>query len=88
MIRGISRNIIEVTETGSQYYDRALLVIKPEYASAQHELLEREAKRLLNEMGAPSMLQKHKGRWKKVLFACVFALLGAGISLMFVLPLL
>lgn len=88
MIRGISRSVIEVTETDSVYYDRALLVIKPEYASAQHELLEREAKRLLNEMGAPSVLQKNKGRLKKVLFACAFTLLGAGSSLILVLPML
>lgn len=88
MIRGISRSIIEVTETDSLYYDRALLVIKPEYASAQHDLLEREAKRLLNEMGAPSALQKNKGRLKKALFACAFTLLGAGSVLIFVLPML
>ncbi len=88
MIRGISRSIIEVTETGSQYYERALLVIKPEYASVQHELLEREAKRLLNEMGAPSALKTRKSHWKKILFACAFTLLGAGSSLIFIVPLL
>ena len=44
MIKGINRSIIEVLDTGSVYYERALLVIKPEYASAQRELLEQEAK--------------------------------------------
>ena len=46
MIKGINRSIIEVLDTGSVYYERALLVIKPEYASAQRELLEQEAKKL------------------------------------------
>ena len=30
MIKGINRSIIEVLDTGSVYYERAWLVIKPE----------------------------------------------------------
>lgn len=86
MIKGISRSMIEVTETGSIYYERAMLIVKPEFASAQHELLEREAKRILGEMGAPSAIQKRKGKLKSFIFAALFTLLGAGTSLLIVLP--
>lgn len=86
MIKGISRSMIEVTETGSIYYERAMLVVKPEFASAQRELLEREAKRILGEMGAPSAIQKRKGKLKSFMFATLFTLLGAGTSLLIVLP--
>ena len=82
MIRGINRSIIEVVETGSVYYERALLVIKPEFASAQHELLEREAKRLLCEMGAPSAIKSRNRRIKQFLFAALFTMLGAGVSML------
>ena len=60
MIKGINRHVIEVTETDSAYYERALLVVKPEYASAEQQILEKEAKRVLRELGAPSSLKKPK----------------------------
>ena len=33
MIRGINRQIIDVQDTGSTYYERAYLVVKPEFAA-------------------------------------------------------
>lgn len=60
MIKGVNRQIIEVTETGSIYYERALLVVRPEYASAQRALLEREARRMLKAVSAPSSIKKRR----------------------------
>ena len=72
MIKGVNRQIIEVTETGSMYYERALLVVRPEYASAQGALLEREARRMLRSMKAPSSIKKRH--------AVVFWLLRLGLT--------
>lgn len=60
MIRGINHQVIEITETDNIYYERALLVVRPEYSSAQKTLLEREAKRMLKGMSGPSVIKpKH-----------------------------
>lgn len=77
MIKGINRSIIEVLDTGSVYYERALLVIKPEYAAAQRELLEKEAKKLLENMGEPSSLKRGKSRLKSIAAVCAAAVLGS-----------
>lgn len=61
MIRGISRQIIEVKETGNIYYESAYLVVKPEYASAERELLEREARKILRSLDAPSGMKRARG---------------------------
>lgn len=75
MIKGINRQIIEVTDTGNIYYERALLVLRPEYTGAQRAVLEREAKRILNTMKAPSSIKK------KHIFSYWFLRLGcAGIA--------
>lgn len=58
MIKGINRQIIEITETGNHYYERALLVIKPEYIDADRALLEKEAKKILKELDAPAAIKK------------------------------
>ena len=53
MVRGVSRQIIEVPDTGNIYYEKAYLVVKPEFSDAQRTLLEKEAKRVLRAMDAP-----------------------------------
>ena len=79
MIKGISRRIIEVQETGSLYYERAYLVVKPEYDSAERQILEEEAKKILRDLDAPSTW-KRRGifRWKRAMWV-LCALLTGGL---------
>ena len=58
MIKGINRQVIEVLDTGNIYYERALLVVRPEFATAQREVLEKEARHMLGKMRAPSAIKK------------------------------
>ena len=39
MIKGVNRQMIEVTQTDSPFYERALFVVKPEYAGESYEAL-------------------------------------------------
>lgn len=87
MIRGVNRHIIEITDTGSAYYERALLVIKPEYANAERILLEKEASKVLRSMGAPSSLKRRSRLFYWLLRLGAAALVGAGISAVFLLVL-
>lgn len=57
MIKGINRQIIEVETTSSTYYEKAWLVIKPEYANLQQQLLEKEAKKMLKDLDIPSSMK-------------------------------
>lgn len=54
MLRGINRQVLEITETNNMYYEKALLVVRPEYNNAQNSVLEREAKLMLRRMYPPS----------------------------------
>ena len=47
MIRGVNKQIIEVSETGSRYFERALLFVRPEFMAADHDRLLTEAKRYI-----------------------------------------
>lgn len=60
MIKGINRQVIEVLDTGNIYYERALLVVRPEFAAAQREVLEKEARHMLGKMRAPSAIKKRR----------------------------
>lgn len=50
MIKGINHTMIELSDTGNEYYERAILIIRPVYASAQRAVLEQEARRMLKNM--------------------------------------
>jgi len=57
MIKGINHTMIELNETGNEYYERALLIVKPEYASVARAVLEDEAKKMLSELDVPSAIR-------------------------------
>ena len=80
MIKGINHQMIEVCDTDNRYYERAFLVLRPEYASATRDILEKEAKKLISQMDTVSVANSKKLMRKKILHAFVFSTLGAFIS--------
>lgn len=77
MIKGISHQIIEVTDTENRYYERALLVLRPEFASISREILEREAKKMLKNMDTHSSAKPKSIRLQRVLLSCAFLAIGS-----------
>lgn len=76
MIKGINRQIIEINQTGSLYYEKALLIVKPEFSSAQQQVLEREAMRLLKKMDAPSSYKRKRNLALKITLALMGTVCG------------
>lgn len=81
MIKGINHKIIEVTDTESIYYEKAYLLVRPEYEEAEEAVLRKEAKKLLSDIGTPSSI---KGKrtffyWFLRTVPAVIAGLGAGV---------
>lgn len=76
MIKGVNKQIIEINQTGSVYYEKALLVVRAEFASAQQQLLEREALKFLKKMDAPSSYKRKSALAIRIIFALCCALCG------------
>lgn len=72
--------MIEVCDTDNIYYERAFLVLRPEYACAAKDILEKEAKKLISQMDTISIADNKKLLRKKILHAFVFSTLGAFVS--------
>lgn len=45
MVKGVNKNIIEVHDITSEFFDKAILFVKPEYALFDNEKLFKEARR-------------------------------------------
>ncbi len=82
MIKGINRSIIEVCETGNEYYERAILIVKPEYASVQRAILEEEARKMVRELDVPSAFRSGHSRLRSLLLLLAAAASGSGITLL------
>ena len=82
MIKGINRQVIEVLDAGNIYYERALLVVRPEFAAAQREVLEKEARHMLGKMRAPSAIKKKKAFLYWFVRLGLAACAGAGAMLL------
>ena len=46
MIKGVNRQIVEVNQTESDYFERIIFIVRPEYKSACSSVLKSEAGKL------------------------------------------
>ena len=84
MIKVINRQIIEINDTCNTYYEKARLVVRPEFDSAQKELLEREAAQLIKAIQAPSSFQRKNIKLRQWVKFLVAAAVGALVCFMIV----
>ncbi len=77
MIKGINHQVIEIADTENRYYERAFLVLRPEYASISRELLEKEARKLIKNLDTVSSSKPKRVMLSKLLTCCVFLAIGA-----------
>ena len=84
MIKGVNRQMIEVTHTGSPYFERAFLVVRGD-ATADAAKLHCMAEKVVEQAATYSGLKRR--RWRNLLKQCAFALLwgGGGAALMWVI---
>lgn len=80
MIKGISRQIIEVTKTENNYFERAWLVIKPEYLNVSADTIEQAAENYLKDLKPPHSLRASKKLIFKIAEICIAAIAGSIIT--------
>lgn len=81
MIKGINRHVIEVTKTDNIYYERAILIVRPEFTGEEKRLLEKEAQRMLKDLYPPSVIKNKKQIVKRLVLLTMPMLAGAVITL-------
>lgn len=82
MIKGINHKIIEVTDTESIYYERAFLLVRPEYEEVEEAVLRKEAKKLLAEVGTPSSIKGKRTFFYWFLRSVPLVLAGLGTGML------
>lgn len=81
MIKGVNRQVVEINETGSEYFERAIFFVKPQYYGMGEGKL-REKARLIAKRTAkpPSSRAVCIHRLKLMLYCSIAAVSGAAVS--------
>lgn len=81
MIKGINRQMIEVTHTGSPYFERAFLVVRAGSSQPNEEMLQRMAQKVVQQADTYAGLRRQRVRlWtRRAVCGAVCAASGAGL---------
>ena len=55
MIKGVNRQVVEVSDTGSEYFERILFIVKPEYATVSEGKVRERVEQIAQATGAPQI---------------------------------
>jgi len=84
VIKGVNRQVVDVLETGSEYFERALFFVKPEFSYVSEGKLRENARQILKNASAPPSTRTKRGNmyyFLKVLKYCAAAAGGAAATL-------
>ena len=80
MLRGVNRQVIEISETDCEYFERVMFFVKPECAGVSEGRLRERANAIAGKADKPPMTKlMHSRLWFSVAMA-VAAGLGAGLT--------
>jgi len=90
MVKGVSKTIIEVNNTGSKVFEKVVFYVTPEYSNSNRGQLNQAASKFIStyDLGIPEKNSLRKRHKKRKIRKSVFVFLGilalVGISLLFI----
>lgn len=87
MIKGINKQILEVTNTDSPYFEKIIFFVRPEGQRLSESALQQEAEKLAKNAGRPPRV-KATGGQRLVTAAFILLGIGAGAAITYFMNLL
>lgn len=84
MIKGINKQILEVTATESPYFDKIIFFVRPQAQSTNEQILKNEAEKISKEIRKPPKCKKTKAQIFSIIMYSGLGV-GAGAALTFVI---
>ena len=81
MIKGVNKQILEVTNTENPYFEKIIFFVKPEYKNADRKKLQREAEALATISQKPPKIKVPKKRiFQFAISSALFTMAGVALS--------
>lgn len=74
MLKGINKQVVEITRPDSTYFEKVIFFVKPEYASLSEDRIRSKAERFINDSERPPEKRKEKSRKAAFITFLKFAL--------------
>lgn len=78
MLKGVNRQVVEVQETGSDYFEKALFFVNPKYYGLTDGKLREKAQNLMGTAGAPPKIPPKPKKSKLATFLEIAISAAAG----------
>lgn len=87
MIKGVNRQVVEVRETGCDYFERIIFFVKPEYAALSEGKIRERASLIAGETPLPPPTKAPDKSMTQVLKILLGTLCGlaAGLAIAFII---
>ncbi len=86
MLKGVNRQVVEVTETDSAYFEKVLFFVKPECSYVSEKKLKGKADEMIAAAAKPpresrkDFIKAGKAQWLKLIAAAAAGAAAAGIA--------
>lgn len=84
MIKGVNKQVLEITNTENPYFERIIFFVKPEYGSEDRAKLKKEAENFALSAGKPPKSRKTRKEIRYIITQALLCL-GAGAAITFLL---
>lgn len=84
MIKGVNRQVVEVSDTGCDYFEKIMFFVKPEYISLSESKIREHAGRIALGAGAPPPTKVTRSRFFEIGKSVLFFLCGVVAALVVV----
>ena len=81
MIKGVNRQVVEVRETGCDYFERIIFFVRPEYAGISEGKIRERASLIAGAAPVPPPTKVKTGRLSGVLKIVLSVLCGVALGL-------
>lgn len=78
MVKGVNRQVLEIHETGCEYFEKALFFVRPEYSAESETKLKGKALKSIHESAGVPKTRKQKVKSRLLFIAELFASAGVG----------
>lgn len=80
MIKGVNRQVVEISETGCEYFEKVLFFIKPEFSAVSEGDLKERATIIAQGAGIPPAARLKKNKIRFAIHMSAAACSGAALS--------
>lgn len=81
MMKGVNKQVLEVTNTENPYFEKIIFFVKPEYKSADRKMLQKQAEALATiTQKPPKMRVSRRQILRVVIYSVLFTLTGFALS--------